>query len=65
MATTISLDPAVRDRLRGFCGPNMSYSEGLGRLLDLVEAGQFFASFRRDMDDPKYPWIEQDDFQWD
>lgn len=63
-ATTISLDPTVRDRLKGFGQGLNSYSEILTRLMDLVEADRFFASFRDAMDDPDYPWIEDKDLDW-
>jgi hypothetical protein len=65
MATTISLDEEVRDRLRGLLGPGMSYSEAIERLLDVVEADRFFASFRAAIEDPEYPWIPEDAFEWD
>ena len=65
MATTISLDERVRDRLKGFLGPGMSYSEALVRLMDLVEADRFFASFRDALEDPAFPWISEDRFEWD
>jgi len=63
MVTTISLEPAVRDRLKGFGQGLNSYSEILTRLMDLVEADRFFAEFSRAMDDPQYPWesIDLDD----
>lgn len=65
MATTISVDEEVRDRLKGFVPAGSSYSEALTRLMDLVEADRFFASFRDAMDDKKYPWIDERDFEWD
>lgn len=55
-ATTISVDAAVRDRLKAFCGGGISYSEAVTRLMDLVEADRFFSSFRAAMDDPEYEW---------
>src|SRR5690349_14793866 len=63
MVTTINIDPGVRDKLKGFCGGGISYSEAIQRLMDLVEADRFFASFRNAMDDPAYPWeaIDLDD----
>lgn len=60
MVTTINIDPAVRDRLKGFTGGGISYSEAIQRLMDLVEAERFFASFRDAMDDPSYPWEQID-----
>jgi hypothetical protein len=65
MATTISLDETVRDRLKAFCGGGISYSEALTRLMDLVEADRFFASFESAIEDPAYPWIDHKDLQWD
>jgi hypothetical protein len=65
MTTTISLDERVRDRLKGFVGPGVTYSEALTRLMDLVEADRFFASFRDAMEDPDYPWIPEAQFEWD
>ena len=61
--TTITMDTAVRDRLKGFCGGGISYSEAVTRLMDMVEADRFFAAFRAAMDDPAYPWetIDLDD----
>lgn len=65
MATTISLDTAVRDRLKGYLPPGTSYSEALTRLMDLVDADRFFASFRDALADKSYPWIEESDLEWD
>lgn len=63
--TTIGIDPAVRDRLKAFCGGGISYSEAIQRLMDQVEIDRFFASFRAAMDDADYPWIDEKDFKWD
>ncbi len=63
--TTISIDPTVRERLRAFCGGGISYSEAIERLMDLVEADQYFASFRDAIADPEHPWIDEKDFEWD
>lgn len=62
-ATTIGVDTAVRDRLKGYCGGGISYSEALTRIMDLLEAEQFFGAFRDAIDDPAYPWetIDLDD----
>jgi hypothetical protein len=65
MTTTINIEPPVRDRLKAFCGGGISYSEAIQRLMDLVEADRFFASFKDAMDDPNYPWIEGKDLKWD
>ncbi len=58
--TTINLDPKVRDRLKAYCGGGISYSEAVTRLMDLVEAERFFASFEAAIQDPAYPWEEID-----
>ncbi len=63
--TTIGIDPAVRDRLKAFCGGGISYSEAIQRLMDQVEMDRFFASFRAAMDDPDHPWIDEKDLKWD
>lgn len=63
MATTINVDPKTRDKLRAYCGGGLSYSEAIERLMALVEADRFFASFRNAMDDPSFPWLE--DLEWD
>ncbi len=64
-ATTISLDPRVRDRLKEFCAGGMSYSEAIERLMDLVEADRYFASFRAAMDDADFPWLDEKELRWD
>lgn len=65
MPTTISLEPKVRDRLKGYCPPGTSYSEALTRLMDLVDADRFLASFRDAIEDKKYRWIDASDLEWD
>lgn len=64
LATTIGIEPTVRDRLKAYCGGGISYSEAIERLMDTVEADRFFASFQAAMDDPAYPWIEEKDLDW-
>ncbi len=58
--TTISLDTAVRDRLKKFCGGGASYSEAVTRLMDFMEAERFFAEFEAAIQDPSYPWEDID-----
>lgn len=65
MATTISLDEKVRDRLRTFCGGGLSYSEALTRMMDKLEADRFFDEFEAAINDPDYPWIDYKDLKWD
>lgn len=64
-ATTISIDPGVRDRLKGYCAAGMSYSEALTRLMDLIEADRFFGSFRAALEDKKFKWVDAKDLEWD
>lgn len=56
--TTIGIDSRVRDRLKGYCGGGITYSEALTRLMDEVEKDRFFARFRAAMEDPDYPWVD-------
>lgn len=63
--TTITIESEVRDRLRAYCGGGISYSEAILRLMDLVEADRYFASFREAMEDPDHPWVDEKDFVWD
>jgi hypothetical protein len=64
MPTTISVDTDVRDRLKAYCPPGTSYSEAITRILDLIEADRFFASFRGAIEDKKYRWVDESDFEW-
>lgn len=64
MTTTISIDPEVRDRLKGYVAAGMTYSEALTRLMDLIEADLFFSSFRSALDDRKTKWVDESDFEW-
>lgn len=66
MATTISIDPKVRDRLRGYAA-GVSYSEAIERLMDHVELDRFLAAFRHAVEDKDYAWekIPWDDPVWD
>lgn len=45
--------------------PGISYSEAVTRLMDLVEADRFFASFRHDLEDSAFKWIPEDRLKWD
>lgn len=64
-ATTLTVDDAVRDRLKGYSVGN--YSDTLTFLMDQVDKQAFIAEFRRLIDDPATPWetIDWDDPVWD
>ncbi len=47
MATTITIDPAVRDRLKGYGIHGMTYDEILSRMMDELERRAFIAEMRR------------------
>lgn len=60
MATTIGVDPAVRDRLRAYGTAGMTYSEIVQNLMDQVDREAFVAEIRRRIDDVKN-WIDLDE----
>lgn len=64
-ATTITIDGAVRDRLKGFSVG--SYNDTLTALMDRIEREEFIKEFRRMIDDPATDWetIDWDDPVWD
>ena len=47
MGTTISLDGAVRDRLRLYGTAGMTYNEILTRLMDAIDRREFMEEARR------------------
>lgn len=50
MATTITLDPKVRDRLKRFGHAGMTYNAILTRLMDEVDEREYVAELRRQYD---------------
>ena len=63
-ATTITIDAAVRDRLKGYGGG--SYNDKLTRLMDMVEEDAFVATLRRELDEPtRWQTIDWNDPIWD
>ncbi len=64
-ATTIPIDPAVRDRLRSFGHAGMTYSEIVTAVLDKIEMEKFLAEMQRTVDDPAIQWIRHEDMVWD
>lgn len=60
MATTIPVDPAVRDRLRAYGTAGMTYTEILQNLMDLVDRDAFVAEVRRRVDEVK-DWVDLED----
>lgn len=63
-ATTISIDPEVKEELRRYCAGG-SYSEAIKRLMATVKLDRMLAGFEAALDDPDYPWIDEEDFDWD
>lgn len=63
MATTISLEPSTRDRLRAFGHAGMSYDEILRKLMDEVDREHFLAELHRQADEESN-WVELDKFDW-
>ncbi len=63
-ATTIPIDPAVRDRLRSFGTAGMTYSEILTALLDNVDREAYVREMRRRADDPSAVWVRHEDLEW-
>ena len=49
MPTTLTVDPAVRQRLKTFGTHGMTYNEILTRLMDEAEKGEFFAQLRKEL----------------
>lgn len=64
-ATTIPIDPAVRDRLRSYGTAGMTYSQIVTALLDKVEMEKFLAELQARSDDPSVQWIRHEDMEWD
>ncbi|MHB1260604.1 MAG: hypothetical protein ACYC2H_02685 [Thermoplasmatota archaeon] len=64
-STTIPIDPAVRDRLRGFGKAGMNYSQIITAVLDKIEMEKFLAEMQKVLDDPDTVWIDYDDVKWD
>ena len=62
VATTITIDSSVRDRLRGFRVG--TYDETLTHLMDQVEKERFIAEMQRELDDPATVWVEHEDIEW-
>ncbi len=60
MATTIPIDPAVRDRLRTYGTSGMTYNEILRGLMDQVDREAFVAEIRRRVDEIKN-WVDLED----
>ncbi len=64
-ATTIPIDPEVRDRLRSFGTAGMTYSEILTAILDKVDREAYVAELRRRADDPSAVWVKHGALEWD
>ena len=60
MPTTIQVDPAIRNRLKGYGTAGMTYNDILQRLMDEADRQDFIARIRREMDDVK-EWVDLDE----
>lgn len=63
MATTLTLDPATRDRLKRYGHAGMTYEEILTALMDRVDEEEFVRELRRlaaEADEHDL-WVELDD----
>jgi len=58
--TTIQVDPAIRNRLKGYGTAGMTYNDILQRLMDEADRQDFIARIRREMDDVK-EWVDLDE----
>lgn len=64
VSTMITVDSAVRGRLKGYGGG--SYNEALTLLTDLVEKDRFIDALSREADDPgRWKGLDWDDPAWD
>jgi hypothetical protein len=64
-ATTIPIDPEVRDRLRSFGHAGMTYSDIVTSVLDKLDREAFVRELRRRAADPKVVWVPAEDIEWD
>ncbi|HEV8360356.1 MAG TPA: hypothetical protein VGR28_07890 [Candidatus Thermoplasmatota archaeon] len=60
MVTTLTLDPATRDRLKRYGHAGMTYDEILGALMDRVDADEFVLEMRRRAEelDAEDAWVD-------
>lgn len=62
MPTTLTVDPAVRQRLKTFGTHGMTYNEILTRLMDEAEKREFFAQLRKELREAdRGKWVGLDD----
>lgn len=62
MPTTLTVDPAVRDRLKKFGTHGMTYNDILTRLMDNAEKTEFFDEIRRRLNESEPAgWVSLDD----
>lgn len=63
MATTVTLDPATRDRLKRYGHAGMTYDEILQALMDRVDEEDFVLEMRRRAErlDEEDAWVDLDD----
>ena len=66
MATTLTVDPAVRLRLKTFGTHGMTYNEILTRLMDEAEKNEFFSRLRMELrTSDRSTWVSLDDLDED
>lgn len=62
MATTIPIDPKVRDRLKRYGHAGMTYNAILTRLMDEVDRRDFVAEMRRRASEVREDeWVDLED----
>jgi hypothetical protein len=62
MVTTITVDPAIRDRLKTFGHAGMTYNEILTRMMDEIEREGFVAELRRQVSAAQEKdWVDLED----
>lgn len=61
-ATTITIDPGVRDRLKLFGTAGMTYNDILTHLMDEAQRQDFVAAMRRRLAEiPEKDWVDLED----
>ncbi|MCA1819450.1 MAG: hypothetical protein ABR562_04700 [Thermoplasmatota archaeon] len=61
--TTLSLSPAIRNRLKRYGHAGMTYDEILTHMMDRIDEEEFVRDLRRRADeaDAKGTWVDLDD----
>ena len=64
-ATTIPLNPRVRDRLKSYGSMGDTYNDIVMRMMDEIERKAFLAKLRKQVDDPATEWVSLEDLRWE